>query len=128
MGGLPYRSEEDRAAVARFWEGREAARPLFEQVARRAQEWGPFEVVGSHSRVLLVAGTRFVWCPVAHADGRLALRFLLPRAVASPRLRTDRLGGRWSHRVALAGPADLDKELLGWLREAYEWARHPSPA
>jgi len=30
--------------------------------------------------------------------------------------------GRVTHRVALTTPDDMDADLLGWLRAAYEWA------
>ncbi|MFA5944483.1 MAG: DUF5655 domain-containing protein [Candidatus Thermoplasmatota archaeon] len=122
MAGLPYRTAGDRAAAEAFFDGREASKELWHDLVRHAVTWGPVDVTATKVRVCLTARTRFCYTPKAYRDGGLILRFLLPRAIVSPRLHRVDDQGRWSHRIDLHGPgAELDKELLGWLREAYEW-------
>lgn len=56
-------------------------------------------------------------------DG-LRVGFLLRRKVEDSRIiRHEWAGGdRWGHQVRLTGPNDIDDQLLGWLKEAYEQA------
>lgn len=120
-----FRSAADKAAALAFFAGHDAAHALFHRVIAAVAPAGPFELTATKSRVSLTARTRFVWCHEANDDGSIWLGFLLPRRVESPRLRSGAAGGRWSHHVKVSSPADLDGELVGWLREAYEWDRDP---
>ncbi|HEX7525496.1 MAG TPA: DUF5655 domain-containing protein, partial [Gaiellaceae bacterium] len=55
---------------------------------------------------------------------RLDVGLVLPRAAETPRLRpAGSFGsGRISHRVSLAHEDEIDAELTGWLRSAYDAA------
>ena len=114
---VPYASPADAAHAAAFFDGREEARRLWDGLVEEAQGWGPVRVTATRVRVCLLARTRFLYCPVAHARGSIIVRFLLPYRIGSPRLRVDAAGGRWSHRVTLSA---LDDEALGWFRAALE--------
>lgn len=117
----PFRTPGDRAAALAFFAGRDAAHGLFHRVVSTVAEAGPFELAATRSRVACVARTRFLWVHEANEDGAIWLGFLLPHPLSSDRVRSGRLGGgRWSHHVKVASEADLDGELVGWLREAYE--------
>ncbi|MHB1260654.1 MAG: DUF5655 domain-containing protein [Thermoplasmatota archaeon] len=120
-----FKSPEDRASALAFFKGRDAAHRLFHTVIAEVAKVGPFELTATKSRVSLTACTRVIWCHEANDDGSIWLGFLLPRRVESPRLRSGAAGGRWSHHVKVSDPTDLDAELMGWLREAYEWDRDP---
>jgi hypothetical protein len=120
MPSPPYQTPGDRAAALAFFRDRDAAHALFRAVVARVAGWGPFELAATRSRVSCVARTRFLWVHEANEDGAIWLGFLLPHALGSPRVRSGRHGGRWSHHVKVASEADLDGEFLGWLREAYE--------
>jgi hypothetical protein len=117
----PFLTPEDHAAALAFFEGRDEAHQLFHKVLSEVAKAGPFDLAATKSRVSLVARTRFAWCHEANEDGSIWLGFLLPRRVDSPRMRSGPVGQRWSHHVKLAGPQDLDAELVGWLHEAYRW-------
>ncbi|MBA3851449.1 MAG: DUF4287 domain-containing protein [Chloroflexi bacterium] len=52
--------------------------------------------------------------------GRLEIGLNLPGT--EPGARLESVGGMWSHRVRLAGSDELDAEVVGWLRRAYERA------
>ena len=121
MPSWRFHTAPDRAAALRFFAGHDAGHALFHQVLEAVAHEGPFELTATKSRVALTARTRFAWCHEANDDGSIWLGFLLPQRVASPRLRSGPAGGRWSHHVKLAGPQDLDGELVAWLRAAYRW-------
>lgn len=116
-----FASPADRAAALAFFQGHERAHALFHALLAKAQAWGPFELTATKSRVSITPRTRAIWCHEANDDGSLWLGFLLPHRVDSPRLRSGLAGGRWSHHAKVRDEGDLDGELLGWLREAYDF-------
>lgn len=119
---IPYKSAEDAAWTDRFFADREASRAVWDALVREAMRWGPVQVAATKSRVALLARTRFLWCPQAHADGHIFVRFWLPYRIDAPRVRADPLRDRWSHRVKIDA---LDDEVLAWFRQAYELDRDP---
>jgi hypothetical protein len=54
----------------------------------------------------------------------LQIGFVLGRKLADRRiLRSEWVGGsKYAHSVRLTSPGEVDAQLLGWLREAYELA------
>jgi hypothetical protein len=51
----------------------------------------------------------------------LKLEFLLNRKLVSKRiLRTQDFHGHFLHYLRLSEPMDVDEELIGWLKEAYQ--------
>lgn len=64
----------------------------------------------------MVEKTRYIWCPMAHVNGSIILRFVSAMPIDSPRLRIDPMpNGKTSHRVTIS---ELDDEVLGWLLAA----------
>ena len=45
----------------------------------------------------------------------------LARKVESPRIAVA-TPGRWTHHIVVAGPEEIDDELMGWVREAAAFA------
>ncbi len=66
--------------------------------------------------------------PVRKARDRpkewLTVTFGLNRRVKSPRIdaASEPCSNRWTHHVLIASEDELDGELMGWIREAYEFA------
>ncbi len=54
----------------------------------------------------------------------LILTLGLGRRLSSPRVAVavEPYPGRWTHHFILSDPGQLDGELLGWVREAYDFA------
>ncbi len=54
----------------------------------------------------------------------LILTLGLGRRLSSPRVAVsvEPYPGRWTHHFILSDPGQLDDELLGWVREAYDFA------
>ena len=48
----------------------------------------------------------------------------LPHQLRSPRVAVavEPYPGRWTHHVLISQEEQIDEELMGWLREAYEFA------
>ena len=48
----------------------------------------------------------------------------LARRVDSPRIAvaTEPYPGRWTHHIVVAGPEEIDDELMGWVKEAAAFA------
>lgn len=71
--------------------------------------------------------------PVRRADDRpkewLTVTFGLGRRVDSPRIGAvvEPYPNRWTHHVLIAAEDELDEELMGWIREAYEFAASKRP-
>ena len=79
-------------------------RALHEAVIRQVRGFGEFAVVGPATKDLIEIG--------------INARDLAPGA----RLKTMPVGGMCPYTLRIAGPGDIDAELTGWLRTAYDAA------
>ena len=54
----------------------------------------------------------------------LIVSFGLDHSLASPRLiaSSEPYPNRWTHHAAVFVPEDIDAELMGWIREAYDFS------
>lgn len=118
-----YRSREAEEVdlVAAQFSGRKAAlRPLYDQVVKLARGFGDdVEVAPRKTAVALRRSRQFAYLEVPSAS---RLRVGLNLAGTEPTSRLLAAGGMCSHRVDVSDPAELDDELVGWLRAAYERA------
>jgi len=109
--------------VDALFEGKQAMRPLYEHVRAQIELLG--EDVALEPRLTYVAfsrGRQFALVrPSAH---RLELGLIVPDAATTSRFHAAASfgSGRTTHRVSIVSEADVDGELLVWLREAYEAA------
>lgn len=81
---------------------------------------GPHAVVPVKTMILLRAAANFA-AIVVRRDC-VHLEFVLTRALDHVRIhKRDSLGPRrYTHHVRLASPADVDAEVVSWLRESYQ--------
>ena len=63
--------------------------------------------------------------PKRKRDAGIVVSFGLGRRESSPRIAVavQPYPGRWTHHVAVTAEEELDAELLGWLREAWDFSR-----
>lgn len=95
-----------------------ALRPVYERLLAAASALGSdVEIAPKKTGVSLRRKQQFALIEVPSAK-RMQLGLQLRDHPTTDRLLTG--GAMCSHRVNLAGPDDVDDELLGWLREAYE--------
>jgi hypothetical protein len=96
-------------------------RDLFDRYVAAARKGGPVAVNATKSRVTLQARARFAGIDRPRKDHLMA-NFVLTTPVQSARLtRVDYLPPYYYvHRLRLRDAADIDRELLGWLAQAYQ--------
>jgi predicted transport protein len=107
--------------VAAMYAGpKAAARPLHDALIEAIRAFGPdVELAPKKAYVSLRRSKQFGTVGPGPA-GRLEVGLNLPGEVTGGRLES--ATGMCSHRVRIASIDELDTELLGWLRQAYERA------
>lgn len=123
--------EIDGAALL-FFEGHGAALPLylcleekifslFPQAEKRVQKT---QITYFHRHVFACVSFARVRRKQDQPEGSLVLTLCLPSPLGSPRaaVETEPYPARWTCHLVLRGPEELDGELLGWLRQAYEFS------
>jgi predicted transport protein len=112
---------EGDALVDTIYAGPKAAlRALHDRVVALAQGLGgDVQLSPKQAYVALRRSKQFATVGPA-SGGRLEIGLNLKGVEPTGRLETST--GMCTHRVRLSGPADLDPEVIGWLRDAYERA------
>jgi len=118
---LAYATPEDAAFAQRFLSTHPQCEATWAKVVESVQTIGELQLTASKSRVAILGRTRFLWCNAANQDGSIVVRFHMPYRVEGDRVHHDEEGDRFSIRVKLASPADVDAEARGWFREACQW-------
>ena len=105
---------------AQYSGSRAALRPLYDQLVVAAAALGhDVEVAPKKASVSLRRSKQFALVE-APSSSRISLGLNLRGT--EPRGRLREAGGMCTHRVDLSSLEDLDSEVLGWLRDAYERA------
>lgn len=107
-----------------FFAGRPEAWPLYERLRSRLFEMcGPIRVQVRKTQITFAGryGFAFVSLPRRKQDQGIVVSFGLFHRQESPRIQyaSEPYPNRWTHHVAVRTEADLDEELMGWLREAH---------
>lgn len=113
-GGAP---SEDQLVDSHYAGKHAALRPAYEAVMEAVRGLGDdVEVAPKKTYVSLRRRKQFG--QVGPAAGQLEVCLNLPGRDGTARLKP--ITGMATHRVRIADASGLDKELVGWLREAYE--------
>ncbi len=118
--------------VLLFFSGHMAALPLYERLEGEIARLFPDTKIEARKTQISFKNRHLFACasflPVRpraeRPDPYLTVTFGLGRPVCAPRIAasTEAAPNRWTHHVLVGSPEEIDKELLGWLREAYEFA------
>ena len=115
--------ESPETLIERQYAGSKAGlRPIYERIADIVRDLGPDVILDPRqSYVSLRREAAFALVQPSTRD-RVDLGLVLPGVAPTPRLRPAGSFGTGSitHRVALASPDDVDEQVTGWLRDAYE--------
>lgn len=113
------RSDDERIASL-FPEKKSHWREVYDRLVRELTTLGDVRIMPKNTKVGIATRAQFVMLQPA-TPGRFDVGLKLPGVPPTRRLEE---AGRWdpimTHRVRLTDPREVDAELLGWLRQAYE--------
>ncbi len=95
---------------------------IYRRLLTKTRVLGPFTEVPNKSSIHLV--NRTIFAGVATRQKALLLTLKAEADIRSPRIeKHDQVSAnRWHLRIRLSEPAEIDRELLGWLKAAYTLA------
>jgi hypothetical protein len=108
-------------ALRAHFDGRERnVRETYEALLRVARSLGPVDVHPHKTSIHLVRSSAFAG--VATQKDALVLTLKAASDIRSPRIRRHEQASahRWHLQVKLTSPRDVDVEVVGWLKAAYE--------
>lgn len=109
-------------ADAWFTGNKAAMRPIYESVASAARALGnDVEFSPKKSYMSLRRNKQFA-CITPTTTTRVDVGLNLKKPKANKRLVAEKPGGMFNYRVAVSEAGQVDKELLNWLKQAYEEA------
>jgi hypothetical protein len=127
LGSDSHTAADDGALVDGQYAGAKAAlRPIYDAVLAAARAFGKaVEVSPKKAYVSLRAGKQFaILQPTAT---RIDIGLVLPGVKPAGRLEAaGSFNAMMTHRVRVGSPAEVDEELVGWLRRAFDAAGPPA--
>lgn len=122
------------ATAAEFFAGSPLGHAVLVRVREVVDSLGGAEERVSRSQVAFRRdrGFAYLWSPgryVRHPSAEVVLSLVLGRADPSPRFLevVHPAPAHWLHHLGVAGAAEIDDEVVGWLAEAAERAGPPIP-
>jgi predicted transport protein len=118
-----YITPTDEQLIAAQYAGAKAAlRPIFEQVLAYAKTLGDDVRIETRQTYVAFARAKQFALVQPSTKTRVDLGLVLPDVVPAGRLAasTNFGSGSINRRVALATPEEVDAEIEGWLRQAYD--------
>lgn len=113
---------DDSQALDSIYTGAKAAlRPLHDRVMEHILALGEFEIAPKKTYLSLRRKKQFAMLGPA-TNTQLELGLNCRELTGGERLKEQAPGGMCSHKVRLSTPEEVDGELLGWLRRAYDTA------
>lgn len=111
-----------------FFDGQPERLALYQALLQRLDGEFPEASVKVQKSQISFYGPRLfamVSLPRRKRDSGIVVSFGLGRREGSPRIgvAAEPYPNRWTHHVAVAKEEELDGELLGWLREAWDFCR-----
>ncbi len=118
------------SALDDYFRDQPQSRQLFDALREQIEAIGRVEMVVTKSQVAFRRARPFAWAwrPGQYLRGRglapLVLTLAFPRRDPSPRWKSvvEPARGRFIHHLELFSAADLDEQVRGWLRAAWELA------
>ena len=106
--------------VNAHFENRDAVvRQIYDRLLKSARTFGPVVEDPKKTSIHLVNRTAFAG--VATRKSAIVLTIKADSDISSPRIHKSEQASarRFHHEVKLTSPADVDSELIGWLKHAY---------
>jgi hypothetical protein len=110
------------AVLDEIYAGPKAAfRPIHEKLMAAIRAFGDFEIAPKKGYVSLRRKKQFATIGPA-TNTRFEVGLNMKGVPATSRLEALPPGGMCQYRVKLTGPKEVDRELLGWIRQAFDAA------
>jgi hypothetical protein len=92
---------------------------IYNKLINELQKFGPVKIELNKTSIHL--GNRFGFAGVYTRKDYINLELHLNYKLTGPRIAKveQASANRYHHTIKLSAPQDVDKELLGWLKEAY---------
>jgi Domain of unknown function (DUF5655)/Domain of unknown function (DUF4287) len=111
----------DALLVAIYTGPKAALRPIHDAVMAQVAKFGEFEIAPKKTYLSLRRKKQFAMVGPA-TNTRVEVGLNMKDVKGTARLEALPPGGMCQYRVKLTSPADVDAELLGWIRRAYDAA------
>ena len=111
----------NEAALETHFAGKDPmVRKIYEHLMKHSRKFGSVTEEPKKTSIHLVNKTAFAG--VATRKGALVLTIKSDRKLSSPRIHKSEQTSarRFHHEVKLTSPADVDSEIVNWLKNAYE--------
>lgn len=110
-----------------FFDRKPGAAALYEVFAGQMRAAFPAATVKAQKSQISFYGRHLfamVSLPRRRAEEGIVVSFGLPYRLDSPRIAiaTQPYPNRWTHHLTVTDPAQLDGEVMGWLREAWAFS------
>jgi hypothetical protein len=106
--------------VQSHFEGKDASvRQIYDRILKATEKFGPVAEEPKKTSIHLVNKTAFAG--VTTRKSAMVLTIKSDRKLPSPRIHKSEQTSarRFHHEVKLTSPADIDSELVNWLKDAY---------
>ena len=101
--------------------GKAGLRPIHDQLMAAINGFGPFETAPKKGYVSLRRKKQFAMIGPA-TKTRVEVGLNMKGVEGTPRLLAQPPGGMCQYKVNVTDPAEVDPELIAWIRQAYEGA------
>lgn len=114
-----------------FFDGHMEALPLYAAFAAQIEQFGDVTVRVQKTQITFSNRRNFAFVsflPARKAKDRpenyITVTFGLDHRVDSPRIdiATEPYPNRWTHHILISSAEELDNELMGWIKEAYDFS------
>ncbi len=120
-GAAPAAAAPDDKADEIYSGAKAELRPLHDKVMAAIARFGPFEISPKKTYLSLRRKKQFAMVGPG-SKGRLEVGLNMKGVPATARLAEQPAGGMCQYKVFLSNAKEMDKELLAWLKQAYDAA------
>jgi len=114
--------KSDADVLAEIYAGKKAPlRPIHDAVMAATAKFGEFAVAPKKGYVSLRRKKQFAMVGPGSAT-RVDVGLNMKGVAATDRLLAEKPGGMCQYKVKLTSPSEVDAELIGWIRQAYDLA------
>jgi predicted transport protein len=104
------------------YKGKESLRPFYEKLVKEIQKFGgEFEIAPKKTYVSLKRKKQFIILNPA-SKTRFEIGFNLKGVEPKGKLEAEKPNGICSHKIKLAAISEIDKEVIDWIRMAFDKA------